>query len=101
MKSFKISAVIPTYNSIKTVERTIRSLLDQSLKLSEIIVVDNASTDHSSTILNKKFGSNLCKQNRRPMEKGTNSPTILCIERKRNRSSLYWGTFDEQRKRCL
>jgi GT2 family glycosyltransferase len=59
MKSFKISAVIPTYNSIKTVERTIRSLLDQSLKLSEIIVVDNASTDHSSTILNKKFGSKI------------------------------------------
>lgn len=53
-KNIKIVAVVPTFNSWKTLKPCINSLLKQSLKLRQIIVVNNGSTD--STYFNtKKF----------------------------------------------
>ena len=43
----KISAIIPTYNSWGTLKECIRSLMQQSLKPTEIIIVDNASIDET------------------------------------------------------
>lgn len=42
-----ISVIIPTYNSWSTLEACLESILKQTLKPLEIIVVDNASTDNT------------------------------------------------------
>lgn len=51
-KSLKISVVVPAYNEEKTIARTLRSLLEQSLPADqyEIILVDNNSTDNTVKI---------------------------------------------------
>ena len=48
-----ISVIIPTYNRSATLERAIQSVLNQSFPALEIIVVDDASTDNTSEILEK------------------------------------------------
>ena len=49
----KISAIIPTYNSWGTLKECIRSLMQQSLKPTEIIIVDNASIDETGEEVKK------------------------------------------------
>ncbi len=41
----KLSVIIPAYNSKKYIKRTLQSLLGQTLKKFEVIVVDDGSTD--------------------------------------------------------
>lgn len=49
----KISAVIPCYNHGKTLHQAIDSILKQTVKVDEIIVVDDGSTDkHTREIIN-------------------------------------------------
>ena len=49
----KVSVIVPVYNSEKTLERTIKSLLNQTLKDMEFIFVNDGSNDNSLEILNK------------------------------------------------
>jgi glycosyltransferase involved in cell wall biosynthesis len=46
-----VSVVIPVYNGEKYIEETIRSVLNQSLKNIEILVVNDASKDRSAEIV--------------------------------------------------
>ena len=46
-----VSVVIPSYNRAGLIEATIENLLRQTLKPSEIIVVDDGSTDESHSII--------------------------------------------------
>lgn len=48
-----VSVVIPTYNHGETVERAIDSALGQTLRDIEVIVVDDASTDHTQEVLDR------------------------------------------------
>ena len=50
-----ISVIIPSYNSIKYIERCLSSVLSQAVQGVEIIVVDNGSTDGSVDLLKQKF----------------------------------------------
>lgn len=52
-----ISVIIPTYNSWVTLKECINSILKQTLKPYEIIVVDNNSSDGTSKRVNQKFPS--------------------------------------------
>ena len=52
MKNNYFSVIIPTYNSEKYIERTFRSLINQSYKNFEIILVDNSSYDSTLKIVN-------------------------------------------------
>lgn len=54
-KLAKISVVIPTYNSWRTLERCINSIQNQTLTPFEVIVIDNASSDKTSINVAKKF----------------------------------------------
>lgn len=51
----KISVVIPTFNSWNTVKPCIESIKNQTLKPVEIVIIDNASTDGTSTRVKKIF----------------------------------------------
>ena len=49
----QITVVIPLYNKEAEIERALRSVLDQSLRPHQIIVVDDGSTDSSATIVER------------------------------------------------
>jgi len=57
--SLKISVVIPAYNAEAFIERSLHSVMRQTYKPSEIIVVDDGSTDKTSEII-KKYGERIC-----------------------------------------
>ena len=47
MKNEKISIIIPVYNTEKYVEKSINSILNQSYKNIELIIINDGSTDNS------------------------------------------------------
>lgn len=49
----KISIIIPTYNREKLVVRSVESVLGQTLKNIEVIVVDDCSDDNTESVLKK------------------------------------------------
>ena len=51
MKKLKISIVIVTFNSGATVKHTIKSVLNQSYKKWEIVIIDNKSSDNTLRII--------------------------------------------------
>ena len=48
---FQISVIIPVYNEEKVIGRCLESLACQTLKLKEIIVVDDGSSDKTLQVL--------------------------------------------------
>lgn len=48
-----VSIIIPVYNSVKTIERTLDSVIAQDYPEKEIIVVDDGSSDDTKLILRK------------------------------------------------
>ena len=65
-----ISLYIPAYNAEKTIEKSIESILQQTLKPKEIIVINDCSTDktphllknfHEIKIINNKMNYGLAK----------------------------------------
>lgn len=61
--SLKVSVIIPTFNEESVIENCINSLLKQSLKDYEVIVVDDGSTDNALQILEKIESIKVLKQN--------------------------------------
>ena len=53
MESKKISVIIPVYNKEKYISKTIESVLNQTYKNLEIIIINDASTDNSKQICEK------------------------------------------------
>ena len=45
-----ISVIVPVYNVEKYLDRCLRSLLNQTYKNIEIVLIDDGSTDHSPQI---------------------------------------------------
>ena len=55
LKEIKISVVIPTYNRVAYLERCISSVIKQSYKIDEIIVIDNNSDDNTAEFIKNKY----------------------------------------------
>ena len=53
----KISVIIPTFNRIDLLKRAIDSVINQSIKPYDIIVVDDGSTDGTSDMIQQKYKS--------------------------------------------
>lgn len=49
-----VSIISPTYNDEKTIKNTIKSVINQSYKNWEMIIVDDCSKDNTGEII-KKF----------------------------------------------
>lgn len=49
----KLSVIVPVYNTEKYIEKCLDSLVNQTLKEMEIIVINDGSTDHSKEIIEK------------------------------------------------
>jgi len=61
----KISVVIPLFNKAASISRSVQSVLDQSYKDFELIVVDDGSTDDGGSIVNNYYDEriSLIRQN--------------------------------------
>lgn len=46
----KISVVIPVYNAERTIIRTLESIVNQSVKPYEVILINDCSTDNTKTV---------------------------------------------------
>ena len=53
MSSTKVSVIIPNYNTALYIERTVKSLVNQTHKNVEIIIVDDCSKDNSAEVCSK------------------------------------------------
>ena len=51
----KISIITPTFNSEKTIEKNVESILKQSFKEFEHIIIDNLSHDNTLDIIKKLY----------------------------------------------
>ncbi len=51
-----ISVILPTYNSVETIERALQSVFAQTFGDWELIVVDDASTDHTVQLVGERCG---------------------------------------------
>jgi len=49
----QVSVIIPAYNAAATIDRTISSVLDQSYRDLEVLVVDDGSTDETAVIVRR------------------------------------------------
>ena len=52
MSNKKISVIIPSYNHSKFLKKAVDSVLNQSYKNFELIILDDCSTDNSKKIIN-------------------------------------------------
>ena len=62
MKKPFFSVIIPSYNHANFIEKSINSVLKQTFKSYEIIVIDNYSTDSTKNILSKYKNKIICKK---------------------------------------
>lgn len=51
-----VSVILPTYNRIKTIQRSIDSVLDQTYKNIELIIVDDNSSDGTFDLISELYG---------------------------------------------
>ena len=58
MNQSKITVIVPCYNVEKYVQKSIESLLNQTYKNLEIIVIDDCSTDNTYSVLKELLSKN-------------------------------------------
>jgi len=70
---------IPTYNAAETIKETLTSVLDQTYENLKILVVDNASTDETLSIV-KSFDDGRIMIHKGPVNVGAEGNFQLCID---------------------
>jgi len=83
----RVSVIIPTFNRSKKVVRAIESVLNQSIKDFEIIVVDDGSTDNTNQALARYMSA--IKYIRQPVNRGVSAARNIGIKS----STAPWVAF--------
>lgn len=73
---FLVSVIIPTYNRADVVSRAVNSVLKQSYKNIEIIVVDDASEDQTARVVQQLKDENEINAENATKKKNTNTTNI-------------------------
>lgn len=76
-----VSVIVPSYNAEDTIEKTVRSILEQSHQNLEVFVIDDASKDRTPIILDKFADSRLVvvkKSNNEGVSCARNSGLRMC-----------------------
>lgn len=70
-----ISIIVPTYNCCKYLEELILSIIKQTYSSWELIIIDDNSTDNTSSMINKYLSDKRIQYHRRPqnLQKGAQS----------------------------
>ncbi|MDD3138147.1 MAG: glycosyltransferase family 2 protein [Lachnospiraceae bacterium] len=76
-----LSIAIPTYNRAELLKQTLKSVIDQKQDGVEIIVSDNASTDHTSDILKEYVECGLIKYYRNSTNVGMDGNFLNLLEK--------------------
>ena len=63
MKELKVSIILPCYNNEKTINKTINSIINQTYKNWELIIVDDNSEDKTDKILKDDSASSPSRKN--------------------------------------
>jgi glycosyltransferase involved in cell wall biosynthesis len=90
-----LSVIIPNYNHGRYIGRALESLLCQSVKPSEIIVIDDGSTDDSVAVISEFLGRSSIV---RLLKNETNRGVEASISRGLTQASgdcLYWTSSDD------
>lgn len=53
MSKIKVSVIIPAYNAEKYIKMTVESIINQTLKEIEVIIINDGSTDNTLSIINE------------------------------------------------
>ncbi|MEA2049136.1 MAG: glycosyltransferase family A protein [Campylobacterota bacterium] len=86
----KISLIIPTYNRKELLEKTLQSVLNQTVKVDEIIVVDDGSTDETSCLMKQYPNIKYIKQE----NKGVSSARNIGISKATNQWICFLDSDD-------
>ena len=65
MKMPEISIIVPVYNTEKWLRRCVDSILAQTFKDFELLLIDDGSTDNSGTICDEYVGQSRTQQRER------------------------------------
>ncbi len=95
-----ISIVIPTYNSEKTIKRALNSVLNQSYKKWEVIIIDSYSTDKTIKII-KSYGSEKIKIFYLSKNKGLANARYLGIKKSNGKVIAFLDSDDTWNKNKL
>lgn len=73
----KVSVIIPAHNSVQTLARAIDSVLEQSYRADEIIVVDDGSTDATSEVAKMYDEVSLLRQKNMGVSSARNNGVMM------------------------
>lgn len=96
-----ISIILPTYNSLQFLEERVESILSQTIKDWECIVIDGYSTDGTWEYLNEIIGNDTRFIMYQSMPKGVYNAWNLGVQKSRG-DYIYFATSDDtMTKDCL
>jgi glycosyltransferase involved in cell wall biosynthesis len=87
----EVSVIIPAYNAERTIATTVRSVLDQTFKDLEVLVIDDGSTDGTAAVV-ERFGTPVSCI--RTMNRGVAAARNLGIERAKGRRIAFLDADD-------
>lgn len=90
----RVSVVIPTYNRAHLIHRAIKSVLDQTYKDLEIIIVDDGSKDNTEDIV-KNFKNNKIRYIKHKKNKGASAARNTGVKASRGEYIAFQDSDDE------
>ncbi len=95
-----ISVVIPTYNRSRTIEYCVKSILEQTLLPNEIIIIDDASTDNTESVITS-LNNNLIKFIKLDKNAGAQAARNIGIKNSKSKWIAFLDSDDKWEKNKL